>query len=299
MAKLAQKSPLDASPSYTLGELLRTAGLQLQDAGIATPQLDARLIVEHFTGTGRAQAISTPDRIVGQNAVAEVESAIKRRINGEPVHRILGFREFYGLRLALSAETLEPRPDTETLVEAVLPYVRETEVREGMCRILDLGTGTGAIALALLAEVKQATATGADISADALATARRNAEALGLGARFTAVQSDWFSKISGTHHVIAANPPYISSNELLTLHSEVRDFDPAKALDGGADGLDAYRAIASQAGAYLETSGRIAVEIGHTQKGAVTELFLGAGFRLIEARSDLGGHDRVLIFSGG
>ena len=109
---------------------------------------------------------------------------MKRRISGEPVHRILGFREFYGLRLALSAETLEPRPDTETLVEAVLPFVRETAAREGICRILDLGTGTGAIALALLAEVEKATATGVDISADALATARRNAETLGLGARF-------------------------------------------------------------------------------------------------------------------
>ena len=266
---------------------------------IADAALDARLIVEHFTGTDRAQAISAPDQLVGQDVVAAVGQAVKRRISGEPVHRILGFREFYGLRLALSAETLEPRPDTETLVEALLPFVRETAAREGICRILDLGTGTGAIALALLAEVEEATATGVDISADALATARRNAEALGLGARFTAVQSDWFSKIFGSFRVIAANPPYIPTNELVTLQSEVRDFDPAKALDGGADGLDAYRAIASQAGAYLETSGRIAVEIGHTQKGDVTGLFRAEGYRLIEARSDLAGRDRVLVFDVG
>ena len=262
--------------------------------------LDARLIVEHFSATSRADAVARPDMVVpGADAVAAIAAAIARRISGEPVHRILGFREFYGLRLALSAETLEPRPDTETLVEAVLPFVRETAAREGICRILDLGAGTGAIALALIAEVERATATGVDISADAVATARRNAEALGVGGRFRAVQSDWFAKISGLFHLIAANPPYIPTNELMTLQSEVRDFDPAKALDGGADGLDAYRAIASQAGAYLETSGRIAVEIGHTQKSDVTELFLAAGYRFIEARSDLAGRDRVLIFNGG
>ena len=134
---------------------------------------------------------------IGPEAVAAIRQAIARRVAGEPVHRILGFRDFYGLRLFLSPETLEPRPDTETLVDAVLPFLRETAAREGVCRILDLGTGTGAIALALLAEVPQATAVGVDISADALATAGRNARENGLSGRFQAVQSDWFEKISG------------------------------------------------------------------------------------------------------
>jgi release factor glutamine methyltransferase len=282
-----------------LGSLLAEARAALTHAGVEDAKLDARLIVEHFSGASHADAIGRPEMPIDAEAVDAIRKAIARRISGEPVHRILGFREFYGLRLALSAETLEPRPDTETLVEAVLPFVRETAAREGICRILDLGVGTGAIALALLAEVEKATATGVDISADAVATARRNAEALGLGARFAAVQSDWFEKISGSFHLIVANPPYIPTNELLTLQGEVRNFDPAKALDGGADGLDAYRAIASQAGAYLETAGRIAVEIGHTQKRDVTELFLAAGYRFVEAGEDLAGRDRVLIFSGG
>src|SRR5690606_12131695 len=152
-----------------------------------------------------------------------------RRAAGEPVHRILGFREFYGLKLFLSPATLEPRPDTETLVDAVLPFLRRMAAREGACRVLDLGTGTGALALALLAEVPQATAVGADISVDALATAERNALENGLSSRFQAIRSDWFEKISGTFHAIVANPPYIPSYELETLQSEVRDHDPAMA----------------------------------------------------------------------
>jgi release factor glutamine methyltransferase len=224
---------------------------------------------------------------------------VARRAAGEPVHRILGFREFYGLKLFLSPETLEPRPDTETLVDAVLPFLRQTAAREGACRVLDLGTGTGAIALALLAEVPQATAVGVDISADALSTASRNARENGLSGRFQAVHSDWFENISGTFHAIVANPPYIPANELQTLQSEVRNFDPARALDGGADGLDAYRTIAGQAKAYLDATGRLAVEIGHTQKEDVSRLFEAAGFQVVEARKDLAGHERVLVFQRG
>ena len=236
---------------------------------------------------------------IGPEAVAAIRQAIARRVAGEPVHRILGFRDFYGLRLFLSPETLEPRPDTETVVDAVLPFARETAAREGVCRILDLGTGTGAIALALLAEVPEATAVGVDISTDALATAGRNARENGLSGRFQTVRSNWFEKISGAFHVIVANPPYISTQELETLQGEVRNFDPTRALDGGADGLDAYRAIAGQAKAFLDASGRVAVEIGHTQKDDVTRLFEAAGLRIVEARKDLAGHDRVLVFERG
>lgn len=280
----------------TLASLLRDARAVLAEAGIEDPALDARLIVEHFSGTSRTDAIASPDRIIGPQEAASVAQALKRRIDGEPVHRILGFREFYGLRLALSVETLEPRPDTETLVDALLPFVRETAVREGTCRILDLGTGTGAIALALLAQVETALATGADISVDALATAARNAETHGLGARFTAIESDWLENISGRFHVIAANPPYICTQELMALQREVRNFDPARALDGGADGLDPYRIIARDAKEHLESSGRVAVEIGHSQRYDVTALFLEAGYSSVDARRDLSGNDRVLVF---
>lgn len=286
------------SPPGALAQLLASSRTALARAGIPDAALDARLIVEHFSATGRAEAISAPERIIGAAAAAAVERALCRRISGEPVHRILGFREFYGLRLGLSPETLEPRPDTETLVDALLPFVRATAAMgAGECRILDLGTGTGAIALALLSEVKTATATGSDISAEALETASGNARALGLGDRFTSLKSDWFEEISGKFHVIAANPPYIPTSDLASLQREVRDFDPARALDGGADGLDPYRVIAEQAEQHLEPSGRIAVETGHTQKAAVTGLFEAQGYRLLEARRDIAGHDRVLVFN--
>ena len=174
----------DTTPR-SLAQLLASSRSLLAKAGIPDAALDARLIVEHFSATSRADAISAPDRIVAADAVMAIDAALGRRITGEPVHRILGFREFYGLQLALSAETLEPRPDTEVLVDALLPFLRDVAAREGGCRIIDLGTGTGAIALALLSEVPLATATGVDLSEDALATARGNAERLGLGARFS------------------------------------------------------------------------------------------------------------------
>jgi release factor glutamine methyltransferase len=282
-----------------LAALLMEAYASLTEAGIADARLDARLLVEHFSATTQLDAIGRPDMAIDAAAASAIRQAIARRAAGEPVHRILGFREFYGLRLNLSPGTLEPRPDTETLVDAVLPHLRQLAATAGACRILDLGTGTGAIALALLAEVPEATAVGADISADALATANRNAKENGLSGRFQTVQSDWFEKISGSFHVIVANPPYIPSEELKTLQDEVRNFDPARALDGGADGLDAYRMIAGQAKVYLEAAGRLAVEIGHTQREAVRRLFEAAGFRIVEARKDLAGRDRVLVFECG
>ncbi|WP_027143422.1 peptide chain release factor N(5)-glutamine methyltransferase [Mesorhizobium sp. WSM3626] len=279
-----------------LGPLLREARTRLAAAGIDDPALDARLIVEHYSGTTRTQAIADPGRKIDGDAIAAIDGALIRRAGGEPVHRILGYREFYGLRLSLSPETLEPRPDTETLVEAVLPFVKAMVARKGACRILDLGTGTGAIALALLSVVPAATATGVDISAGALAMAARNAGQFGLGRRFTTVQSDWFEKVSGRYHVIAANPPYIPTQEIGNLQDEVRDFDPRIALDGGVDGLNSYRIIAAEAARFLEAEGRIAVEIGHTQSNDVNDIFRAAGYTGGEVFGDLGGNDRVLVF---
>jgi release factor glutamine methyltransferase len=283
-------------PVRSLGQVLREARRRLAEAGIVDAALDARLLVEHFSGTTRAQAVSEPDRPIDLGAVAAVDAALARRISGEPVHRILGFRDFHGLRFALSEDTLEPRPDTETLVDAVLPFVRDTIARKGSCTILDLGTGTGAIALALLAAEASAHATGVDISEGALATAMANASDLGLAERFSAMESTWFEKVSGRYDAIVSNPPYIPTNDIDGLQTEVRDFDPRRALDGGEDGLDAYRTIASGTEQHLEAGGIVAVEIGSTQKKDVARLFGLAGFALIEARRDLAGNDRALAF---
>jgi release factor glutamine methyltransferase len=284
-----------ATPA-TLGGSLRSARSKLAVAGIEDAGLDARLIVEHFSGTNRTDAITSPDRELAPSVLAEIEAALVRRLAGEPVHRILGFREFYGLKLFLSPETLEPRPDTETLVDLVLPFVRESAEREGACRILDLGTGTGAIPLALLSQVPQATAVGVDVAPGALATARRNAEQLGLSDRFETVESDWFSKISGRFHLIVSNPPYIKSTDIGALQREVRGFDPLLALDGGDDGLDAYRVIAAGTAANLEAGGRVALEIGFDQRTSVADIFGLAGFELLAAGNDLAGNDRTLLF---
>lgn len=281
----------------TLAELLRLARQRLEASGIEDAALDARLLVEHFTGTSRSDAIARPDMVTEAQAVAAVEAALERRSAGEPVHRILGFREFYGLELSLSAQTLEPRPDTEILIDTILPFMRDVAAREGACRVLDLGTGTGAIALALLANVPEASAIGVDVSPDALATAARNAAGLGLADRFTALRSDWFSQINGRFHVIASNPPYIRSDDIAGLQAEVRLFDPVRALDGGEDGLQPYRVIAAQAAAHLEQDGAVVVEIGNTQRLEVISIFENEGFRLLEARRDLGGNDRVLLFA--
>lgn len=282
----------------TLTELLVSARKRLADAGIDGAAFDARLLVEDITGTTRTEAITDPNRIVSSGIQTAVDAALVRRIAGEPVHRILGYREFHGLRLGLSAETLEPRPDTETLVDAMLPLLAEIVERKGACRVIDLGTGTGAIALALLAAVPQAQAIGVDISEDALATAARNARDLGLSERFVTIRSDWFEAISGRFDVIVSNPPYISSAEIETLQKEVRSFDPLRALDGGVDGLDAYRVIARESAGHLEAGGMVAVEIGSSQKAEVTGIFLDAGFLMKTALRDLAGNDRVLLFTG-
>ena len=258
--------------------------------------LDARLIVQHFTATTATDAISRPETPIAAEAVTAVRAAVGRRRRGEPVHRILGFRAFHGLTLQLSPGTLEPRPDTEALVDTVLSHVRDMVGRKGGCRILDLGTGTGAIALALLAQVPQATALGVDISDDALETARRNADLNQMADRFETARSDWFSNLQGRFDVIVSNPPYIESAAIAGLAPEVRDHDPPAALDGGEDGLDAYRIIAAGAASCLEAQGVVAVEIGMGQGPQVVELFAENGYRLIESADDLAGHQRALVF---
>ncbi|MBX3568634.1 MAG: peptide chain release factor N(5)-glutamine methyltransferase [Rhizobiaceae bacterium] len=279
-----------------LVELLRMGKRRLMACGLDDPGLESRMLIEHLTCTDRLTAISEPDRTVPADRVARVIAAFDRRAAGEPVHRILGSREFHGLKLRLSPGTLEPRPDTETLVDAMLPFVSQHVAATGQCRILDLGTGSGAIALALLAAADGAVATGADLSEDALSTARRNAGDNGLSARFETCRSDWFEAIAGRYDAIVSNPPYIRSGEIAGLDVEVRGHDPLLALDGGRDGLDAYRAIARDCRRHLQAGGRIGVEIGHDQKSEVIGIFEAEGLLLVSDHQDLGGRDRALIF---
>lgn len=213
------------------------------------------------------------------------------------MHRILGEREFYGLPLRLSAETLEPRPDTEILVDTALIYLRDLAKVQGHLHILDMGTGTGAICLALLSECPEASGVGSDISADALLTARSNAERNGLQDRFQAIQSSWFENIQGSFHAIVSNPPYIASNVVHDLAPEVTKFDPVAALDGGSDGLDAYKAIAKDAARFMKPDAIVGLEIGYDQRNDVTAIFEAEGFKCLKSVKDYGQNDRVLVFA--
>ncbi|MCA1406220.1 peptide chain release factor N(5)-glutamine methyltransferase [Ensifer sp. IC3342] len=280
----------------TLDRLLAESRDRLKAAGIETAALDARHLISGLLGLSLAALMTRGGEAVDDADVARVRAAVARRAAREPVYRILGEREFYGLTLKLSKHTLEPRPDTETLVNCIIPHMRRIVASKGACRIIDLGTGTGAICLALLDQVLEARGLGTDISEEALATARENAERNGLVGRFQTLRSDWFDKVEGRFDVIVSNPPYIQSRVVEELEPEVKFHDPAAALDGGDDGLNAYRAIALHADRYLEADGVIGLEIGFDQKQTVTALFAAQGFRLHGSAKDLSGNDRVLVF---
>lgn len=281
----------------TLAEILSVARRRLSEAGIVDAAGDARALLMGLLALTPTSFISDSGRVLAPAEQRMVDDAVERRIRREPVHRILGSRAFSRLDLALSPETLEPRPDTEILVDTLVPYAERIVAETGRCRILDLGTGTGAICLALLDLVPGASGVGADLSAGALETARRNADINGVADRFETVESDWLAAVAGVFDIIVSNPPYIVRSVVGTLDEEVRLYDPILALDGGEDGLDAYRAIAAGAGNHLQENGLVAYEIGYDQKDQVTEIMGENGFARIDAVRDFGGNDRVLVFS--
>jgi release factor glutamine methyltransferase len=281
----------------TLAEALAAARRRLSEAGIADAAGDARTLLMGLLDLSPTSFITRGSHLLGDDERHAIDTAIDRRIAREPVHRILGRRAFSRLDLVLSPETLEPRPDTEILVDALVPHAQRFVRETGGCRILDLGTGTGAICLALLDLVPGANGIGVDLSAGALETARRNADVNRVADRFETVESDWFAAVTGVFDIIVSNPPYIVRSVVGMLDEEVRLHDPLLALDGGDDGLDAYRAIAAGAGAHIRDNGLVAYEIGYDQKDEVTAIMCEKGFPLIDAIQDFGGNDRVLLFA--
>ncbi|MGA0595844.1 peptide chain release factor N(5)-glutamine methyltransferase [Enterovirga sp. CN4-39] len=268
----------------------------LTEAGIDSAALDARLLTAAALGVGATSLLADPQLPLGEEGSARLADMAARRLAREPVARILGRAEFWGLPFSLSPETLAPRPDTETIVEAALDSARRRG-RPG--RILDLGTGSGCILVALLSELKDDFGIGLDRSPGALLTARRNAEMNGVADRAAFVASDWASAIEGRFALIVSNPPYIRAADILTLEPEVSHFDPARALDGGKSGLEAYRAILDDAGRLLERDGLIVLELGHDQAESVAVLAEERGFAVEAIRRDLGGHQRAMtLFAG-
>ncbi len=281
----------------TIEAARRALAAHLKAVAIETPELDARLLLGAVLRLDLTGLITSAERRLTAFEAARLKDFTRRRIGGEPVARILGRKEFWGLDFELSPATLVPRPDTETVVEAALAILRADGDTTRALRIADLGTGSGAILLALLHELPRATGIGTDISLAAVQTARANAARLGLGARATFAVSDFAAALAGPCDLIVSNPPYIRSDDIPTLAAEVREHDPHRALDGGDDGLDAYRLIAGQATPLLSPGGTLILEIGRYQEADVIALAHAAGLIPQEPpRSDLAGVPRALAF---
>jgi release factor glutamine methyltransferase len=255
----------------------RALTARFKSNAIDSAELDARILVGAATGLDLTGMITAASRPLTSDESARLEDFTRRRLSGEPVARILGLREFWGLPLRLSPATLVPRPDTETVVELALEMLRASAPARRPLRIADLGTGSGAILLALLSELPDAFGYGTDISVEALRTARGNAVHLGLASRAAFVACDYAAALSDTFDLMVSNPPYIRSLDIAGLETEVRDHDPLRALDGGVDGLDAYRTLIPQAARLLAPAGILAVEVGEGQSVDVEPLMAAAG----------------------
>lgn len=270
----------------TVAGALRAAARRMTEAGIGAPNRDARLLLAHVLETDTARlSIMGPDPLPDAVATA-FATLVDRRCQREPVSHLLGYRDFWTSRFKITADVLDPRPETELLVSLAL--------NEPFARVLDLGTGSGAILISLLLERPEACGVGTDVSPEAILIAGENAERLGVADRITLPLSDWFDDVGGRFDLIVSNPPYIAASEMTSLDPDVRDYEPRLALTDGGDGLSAYRTLAETALDHLTENGRILLEIGPTQAVSVVTLFRAAGFRHVHVHPDLDGRDRVV-----
>jgi release factor glutamine methyltransferase len=283
-----------ATGTPTVAGARRLLAAEFRTAGIETPELDARILVAHALSLDHAGIAAAGARTLEAGERDLIGRLAERWRRREPVARIVGFKEFWNLQLAIDSTTLVPRPETETIVEAALAEVDSAGMRSRPMRIADLGTGSGAILLALLSELPNAFGVGTDTSCGALRIARDNARRLRLE-RAAFVACDLAAALGGTFDLIVANPPYIASGDIAALAPDVRDYDPRTALDGGPDGLGCYRAIAATVPPLLNAAGRLVVEVGTGQAAAVGDLFSQAGLAPGYPRNDLQGTPRALV----
>jgi len=273
----------------------RALAARFRTKAIESAELDARMLVGATLGLDLTRLIGAASRRINLEESQLLENFARRRLAGEPVARILGFKEFWGLSLQLSPATLVPRPDTETVVELALEIWRAERHRNPRPRLADIATGSGAILLALLSEMPEAEGVGTDISPAALQTAKTNATRLGFTSRAVFVACNYAAALSGDFDLVVSNPPYIPSSEIAGLASGVRDYDPLGALDGGTDGLDAYRALIPEAAVMLAPGGTLIVEAGIGQSGHIRGLMAAAGLTAERPpKADLGGIPRAV-----
>jgi release factor glutamine methyltransferase len=274
---------------------IRDVGDRLAAAGIPQPRREARLLVAAAAGLSQAALIAEPDRRLGQAAAWRLVELAHRRAAREPLSRIRGWREFWSLQFELGSEVFDPRPDSETLVEAALAWLGAQ--RSHPLRVLDLGTGSGCLLLALLSELPAAEGLGIDISPGALSVGFANARNLGLAGRARFVAGDWGQAIDASFDIVLCNPPYVSQDEFARLAPEVVLFDPRRALCGGTDGLDAYRRLADRLPRLLADAGRAFIELGAGQLEPVRRLFEAGGLRVVGYRPDMADIPRCLVLA--
>lgn len=284
-----------------LQNLIQHCQQRLKEAGVGNPQLDTRLLIAHALHCDRAALITQNEREVTAEEMALIDAYINRRTAREPVGRIIGVREFWGLQIGVNEATLEPRPDSETLVTTVLNVMQDRYYHqkslargEGAFHVLDLGTGSGCLLLAILSEWKEAFGTGIDRSKKALEQAAANATSLGFSDRVKFKQGNWLSGLSGRFDVVICNPPYIKTDDIQGLQPEVKLYDPPLALDGGADGLAPYNQIIPMLPHYLNQDGAAFFEVGKGQAQDIAELMRSVGFKKITTQKDLGGVARCV-----
>jgi len=279
----------------TIGAAWREVRDRFRKAGIDTPELDARLLAQKVFAVDAMGLVRREREAVPDDKLKELDQFAQRRLVGEPISRIAAEKEFWSLKFGLNDATLVPRPETEQLVEEGLALLAG---KKG-ARILDLGTGSGAIIVAIVEALAKSKGFATDISEDALSAARQNAQRHGVAERIEFRQGAWWQAVPHTElfDLIVSNPPYIATDAIAELSPDVRVFDPKSALDGGFDGLDAYRAIAAQGARRLNPGGKMLLEIGFNQGEAVSRMFLRAGFGRVEVLKDLAGLDRVVLCS--
>jgi len=288
-------APPDLLAGASIEAARRRLARRFRAHGLEAPALDARILVGHALGLDHTGLAAQANRVLTPEEAGAIAELSARRLAREPVARIRGEKEFWGLPFKLNSETLLPRPETETVVEAALAALDRDNRKSHALRIVDLGTGSGALLLALLSGLPRAGGIGTDISVAALQCARDNAAALGLSARASFVACDYGAALGAPADLLVSNPPYVAHADIAGLQAEVRDFDPRRALDGGADGFDGYRTIASDARRLLAPGGILVVELGEGQLGAVTAIFAATGLESAAPRYDLSGIPRALV----
>ena len=272
--------------------LIGAAAARLQAAEIEAPAREARLLLSHASGLSATRIMAYPEQAIPPDAARAFERLVDRRVAREPVSRILGRREFWSLDFTVTPATLDPRPDSETIVEAALDRIAD---RNAKLNIIDFGTGTGCLLLALLSELPQACGIGVDRSEAAARVAADNARRLGFADRARFIVGDWATALAGAVDLIVSNPPYIPAGDIAELEPEVREHDPLAALIGGTDGLDPYRLLVPETARLLRPGGHVVFEVGQGQADVVAGFAASAGLVPIEKRADLGGIMRAVV----